>query len=191
MKLLTLGVSLVMLTGCASVPKQLQNEPISGMQVNTVQGMENCKVELPVRWGGVVSKVESTNKGSYIEVVSKALSRNTRPKETDISYGRFIIFTEKFVEPKIFKSGREVTVLGNVESCVEGKIDKMDYRFPLVKTIGLHLWKPRPVEPDVVIYPSLWLYDSWPHPYRYPRPVRHRHPHGENKPADDKKDKDQ
>jgi len=174
MRKLSLIVGSLAITACASIPEQLRNESVSGLQVASVQATESCEVQLPVRWGGVITKVETTNEGTFIEVISKELGRNSRPKLTDVTYGRFIALSKNFIEPEIYKAGREITVLGDVAHCVPGKIDKMDYRFPMVKVTALQLWKPRPEGPDVVVFPSLWMHDVWPHPYRYPRPIRRR-----------------
>ena len=129
----------LLLAGCASTPpleKIEDNTPIESVLQNTdaYEGQE-------VRWGGAVVSVENKERETWIEIVSRDLKSNGRPKENDASGGRFIAKVVGFLEPEIYKKGRMVTIQGKVSGSEAGFIGTHAYTFPVVKSTKAHLWQ--------------------------------------------------
>lgn len=177
LKVFVLPASLALLAGCVSIPKPLEGDypDFYPDQVN------ERSVGARVRWGGEIIETEPDSEGTCIEILARKLDRTYRPETGDRSQGRFLACRDDFQDPAIFRSGREVTVIGQIEELMPGHIGEFAYRYPVVNAETLYLW---PIRPDVVHvrhHPGYWgwydpWYDPWwgyrPHPYRSGTRVR-------------------
>jgi len=50
-----------------------------------------------------------------MEVFQRALGWRGEPKETTASEGRFLVLIEKYLDPYLFRSGKKITVAGEIE----------------------------------------------------------------------------
>lgn len=176
MKLVPLILSsLLLLGGCASsVPIEIR-EPVSDSP-SVAQAREDPKayVGKHVRWGGKIVSVENKEQDTWVEVVAKDLGDEGRPAYGDNSFGRFLVRTEGFLDPAIYRADREVTVFGVLENQWTKKIGELDYTYPLVNAERLYLWQ----DPD-----RRYVYDRQPYgyypyyydPFYYPWDWRHHH----------------
>lgn len=178
MKTYALVVSMaLLLIGCASVP-QAVDQPVSEPELSlvAVQKAPDQYRGQTVRWGGSVVKVVNNSGGSQLEVLARPLQTSSRPSETGASPGRFIIASDDFLDPEVFKSGTLVTVLGEVAGVQTGKVGEYDYHYPVVQAAGLHLWPPlseRRRSMHDPYWDSPWMYPFGPYPYRlYPHHYR-------------------
>jgi outer membrane lipoprotein len=132
--------------------------------------------------GGTVAAVRNMKDGSHLEIVQANLDSRGYPEDTYESGGRFLAITSDFLDPEKFKSGRRVTVIGEVKGLQVRKIDEIDYTYPVIAIRELHLWRPEqqtshyypnPAYPyywyDPAYYWSPYWYDPW-FPRRYNRP---------------------
>ena len=124
--------------------------------------------------GGIIAGTTATEKGSMIEALYVPVNSRGYLKWATASHERFLaVFSEKFLEPLIFSKGREVTLAGEFVEVRKGRIEEMEYTYPLFEIKELYLWEERKdyyyVEPP---------YPYWNPPYLYwwyePR-WRHRH----------------
>lgn len=93
--------------------------------------------------GGIIVSSINTKEGTYIEVVQKPLDYRGRPEDTDISYGRFIILYEGYLDTAIYSQGREITVAGEVIGKIMRPLGQIQYQYLLIKSKELHLFEPR------------------------------------------------
>jgi len=93
--------------------------------------------------GGVIVSSTNTNEGTYIEVLQKPLDYSGRPEDTDASFGRFIIFSDGYLETAVYSQGREITVAGEVMGKELLPLGEIQYPYPLIKSKELHLFEPR------------------------------------------------
>lgn len=123
------------------------------MDIDRFKGVE-------VRWGGEITYVENKAEDTWIEVVSRPLSKSGRPNEDGPSGGRFVARFKGFADPVVYQVGQQLTVLGTIEGKSRRAIGDFEYAFPVVSVTGSHLWPPEPeVDRD---YPPWWYYDPWP-----------------------------
>jgi outer membrane lipoprotein len=92
--------------------------------------------------GGIIISSRSTEEGTYIEVLQNPLDSRDRPKDTDVSDGRFIIFSESYLDPAIYSKGRAVTVAGEVLGKMIRPLDDIEYPYTLIRSKEIHIVEP-------------------------------------------------
>ena len=167
-----------LLSACSSVPKNVRGD-VAEVTVSAVQTGVGQFQGMPVRWGGVIAQMQIKDGMSKVEIVEKPLSSSGRPVAGNLTGGRFIAIFSGFVDPLIFATGREITVMGSIQEVIEGKISEQPYTYPVLAVSGHHLWEERQYYDDynttVVVRAGYWdpYYNPywWGHPYHYHGPV--------------------
>lgn len=174
MKWASLGAAALLLSACSTVPDELK-VPEQTNLVNYQQALEQPQavVGQTARWGGAIADVRNSDSGTIIEVVNFDLIHYGRPQTSDESDGRFLAVIDKFVDPLVYKKGRFITFVGQIEAPREGKIDEYKYVFPTLNVTGMKLWKEQRESNVEIDYSPLWWRHSFygPYPYTYPAPV--------------------
>ncbi len=153
----------ILLSACSTVPREVENAPESSPSIVAVQNDPMPYAGQTVRWGGSIVKTENQDGETIIQIVSRPLSSNTRPTESDQTDGRFIAKFDGFLDPEIYKTDRMLTVVGEIDGLQLSKIGDSEYTFPVVKVDSHYLWE-EIVEPDHPYgYYDPWY--PWPHPY--------------------------
>ncbi len=149
------------LTACVSIPEPLVGEyPLLEPQQATQLGQSQN-----IRWGGVIIAVKPEADSTCMEILSKPLDSKQRPINQDGTTGRFIACKSQFLDPAIFKEGREVTVTGPIKQIEERLIGEFVYAYPIIDATTIYLWAERLER--VSYYTGGFYY--WPHyiPYFY------------------------
>lgn len=163
----TLLLTAALITGCASVPAPLEgnySEAFFPKQAN------DQSVGANVRWGGTVIETMPETDRTCIEILAHQLDRRARPEPSDEDLGRFIACRSEFIDPEIFVNGREVTVVGEIETFRDGNVGDYNYVYPVVDADAVQLW---PVRVDKRYYGHAYYgygYPYWPYyhsPYYY------------------------
>jgi len=153
---LGLAVSLVLL-GCASVvPGDFQAGADRGLTLAEIWARPEASRGRTVILGGEILQVTPKPSETEVEVLERPLGRQDRPEQTDASQGRFLVVMDGFLDPAVYRAGREVTVVGEVEGVTARPIGEVMYTFPLLRGRYLHLW---PLRRHVVTDPG------WPHAF--------------------------
>jgi outer membrane lipoprotein len=120
--------------------------------------------------GGIIVKTKFTGKGSELEAVDVPVDRYGYFQERGRSEGRFLaILTgdNKMLDPIVYGRGRRVTLAGEFIETKNGKIDDMEYDYPVFEIKQIYLWpKEREYDP-MLFYDDPWFY---PYPYYYGDP---------------------
>lgn len=170
MKAIILILGILTFSGCATdIPRPILNAPEVNVSYTQALKEPDKHRGLPVRWGGVITKIENRSEESWIEIVDQPLDQEGYPRSTDRSAGRFLARVAGFVDPVVYASQRRVTVAGKLDGTLQQRIGEHPYTYPVVKAEHLHLW---PVQPKTVNYYYPYPYDPW-YPWGYP--YRHRH----------------
>jgi outer membrane lipoprotein len=91
--------------------------------------------------GGTIIQTLPKPKETEIEVVQKPLSSSGEPLLTDKSEGRYLIRVDRFLDPAIYRTGRDITVAGEVQGSELRRVGEIDYRYPVIAALELYLWK--------------------------------------------------
>lgn len=160
---LTTSVLALLASSCASIPQPLQGEypdtqPAQAGQYN---------IGGSVRWGGVIIATNPQPDQTCFEILGKPLEENQRPIEADQSEGRFIACKPGFQDPEVFKAGREITIIGKLDTLEPRMIGEYEYQYPILNAEVVYLW---PERPDYAAYPNNYHPYFWPYhyPYYYP-----------------------
>lgn len=125
-------------TGCATVPKPLAVGTFANVTPSAAQNDDFIGER--VRWGGTIAKTEPGKNETCFEVVSYPLDSTARPLETDTTEGRFIACAPYFYDPEVYSKGREVTIIGNIQTASVRKVGEYEYRYPQVSAETIYLW---------------------------------------------------
>jgi len=126
-----------------SVSKQSLNLVDPGVTFEALAADPDRHVGRYLLLGGAIAAVRvSGNGGSELEVVQLPTDQRGRITSTDRSSGRFIALDNAFRDPAIYRPGRLVTLVGQVAGQKTGRLDEVDYRYPVLTVHELHLWDP-------------------------------------------------
>lgn len=164
----SLCLLLIVLAACATVPQSLSGGLFA--DVTPASAQSDHDIGQRVRWGGNIVTVEPAKNETCLEVVSRPLDSSARPQETDRTAGRFIACVRGFYDPAVYAQGREVTIIGTLQSAIVRKVGEYDYRFPRVSADAVHLWpmRERYERWPPYYYADPFWYGPWPYWHRYP-----------------------
>ena len=170
MKRISLAIALaLLLSGCVhvmsqeSVRKSVKDIPFSKVASDVFFYEGKTFI-----WGGIIVGTTLTEEGTVIEVVQTPLNRYGVINDTDVSEGRFLVRSRKFLDPLIYEKGRYITVAGVLTGSEKRPLGKTDYVYPVLGAKEVYLWKEEALYPP---YYDPWYYNPW-----YQRPYyRHRY----------------
>ena len=134
-----------------------------------------------VIYGGYILDTANNPNGSVLTILQAPLDSSNEPVSQDLSQGRFLLVSKKFLDPEIYSKGRKITVGGKVTGAVSKTLDNRLYSYPEIEALEIHLWpkEDRYVRPYYPYYYDPWFY-PWFYPWYYPpyypyyRPYRYR-----------------
>jgi outer membrane lipoprotein len=156
--------------GCAPVIskpalKDAEEPPVEAVQKNP-EAFKGKKV----LWGGIILDVENLEETTVIEVFRTALGYTKKPTG-EVAGGRFLVSAAGYLDPIVYKPKSGITVAGTVKGVEVKKIGKMDYLYPVLTPLEMHveeieapLYPAAPLPwPYYPYWPYYWPY--WPYPY--------------------------
>ncbi len=114
--------------------------------------------------GGVIVHSKFTAAGSQIEAMHVPVDDSGYFQETGSSEGRFLAVSPKdgtMLEPAVYHRGRRVTLAGEFIELGKGRIDEMEYVYPVFRIKQIYLW------PEERPYYYYGYYGPWFYPYPY------------------------
>ena len=183
-----IGIAVLVLTSCAPVlDRELMDQGAREFQLShLVETPEVFKDHLFIL-GGVIVETKLTEMGSQIEALFIPVNASGYLRDSSRYQGRFLAVYSRskgILDPLIFKKGREITLAGDFMGVRKGKIDEMEFSYPVfeVRQIYLHedysyAWPYYPYYYPYYspyYYRSPFMYDPWgryyPGPYWPPPP---------------------
>ncbi len=158
-----------MLSSCAPVlSRDLMSEGVRNVSFSLLREAPGAYQGKLFILGGLIVETRFTEKGSQIEALSMSVDSSGYLRETEHSTGRFLaVFprVEGFLDPLVYGKGRKITLAGEFLEIRNGKIDEIEYAYPVFKIKQIHLWEERveyyyPGYPYYYPYPY-WWYDPW------------------------------
>jgi len=117
--------------------------------------------------GGVIVDTKLTEKGSQIEVLYIPVNSSGYLRDSQRYQGRFLAVYSRskgILDPMIYKKGREITLAGDFVEVRKGKIDEMEYSYPVFEVRQIYLHE------EYQHYPYGWPYYPYYYPYYYGSP---------------------
>ncbi|KXI23153.1 Slp family lipoprotein [Photobacterium sanguinicancri] len=141
-KKLFLGVFLVFMVGCASLPETLKTQtetPITDL-VTIIDDPDGAQGQ-EVRLGGIIASITNEKDRTRLEIASLPLTSDGRPRIDSKPVGRFVAYVPGFLEPLEYAPDRLVTVVGRLTGKEDGKVGEHEYAFPVVDATGNQIWR--------------------------------------------------
>ncbi len=167
-----------LLASCAPVSKEVMSRVDETLTYQVVKQDPEVYRGRTVLWGGVIVQTVNRQNETLLFVRQTELDFEKRPKDLDRSAGRFIVRYAGFLDPNIYKEGREITVGGDIAGSQVLPLENTQYTYPMVAAREIHLWeKPQPVYPYYYpyypyyypYYDPFWGSPFWWGPYRWHR----------------------
>jgi outer membrane lipoprotein len=145
---------LALFSGCAPISKDLRAQADRTLNFQQVfKNPEAYKGKIVI-WGGeIIETINQKDGTTLLVVLQRPLDWMEEPK-FQRSEGRFIILTEGYVDPYVFKRGRRITVAGEILGRKVMRLGELEYPYPLLQSKQLYLW-------------GEYYYSPYPYPY-YP-----------------------
>jgi outer membrane lipoprotein len=166
-RLLLILTAMGLIVSCAPFSKEMLLRVDPALNFVDVQKNPDAYAGKTVLWGGVIIETSNKQQETVLKVLQTELDYQKRPTRLDRSLGRFLIRQPGFLDPAIYKEGREITVAGEVAGKEVQPLGSSQYAYPVIAAKEIYLWERRPAYRP--IYP-LWYYDPyyfWWHRYPY------------------------
>jgi outer membrane lipoprotein len=125
-----------------------------------------------VLWGGQIIQILPQDGTTLIEVLQIPLGRRGKPEEAYASEGKFLILISKYLDFSQFDKGKKITVAGEIQGADQGEeiksLGEKDYRYPVILSEEIYLWK------GLYPYSSISKYPSDPYEYNPFNPFERR-----------------
>lgn len=136
--------------GCASspvaVPEPLKKQVDPTLTFSQLRQDPKAFEGKMIVLGGEVLSAKRLTEGTRLEVLQLPLDDDERPVVTRTdSQGRFFAIEKDFLDPAMFPSNTQVTIVGEVVGTIDAKLDEMNYQYPTVMIKHLHAWKDQPL----------------------------------------------
>jgi outer membrane lipoprotein len=95
-----------------------------------------------VLWGGRIIDTLPGPKSTQLVVLQLELNRQDRPQDNDQSHGRFLVHSDRFLDPAVYSRGTLVTVVGTLKGVESRAIGQMTYRYPVIDVVEIKKWQP-------------------------------------------------
>jgi len=93
-----------------------------------------------VMFGGKILNNQASPSASELTVLHLRIDGRDRPKEGDQSEGRYLIQSDQFLDPAIYKKETLLTVAGKITGSEVRAIGGFEYVYPKLKAIEIKLW---------------------------------------------------
>ncbi|MCF6159552.1 MAG: hypothetical protein E3K32_13505 [wastewater metagenome] len=149
-------VLLLSMIGCAPViSKQVREQVDPAITPEEVlSNPEQYSGEMIILSGEIIeTKIDKED--TLIVVLQRPAGFRGRPKDAGTSAGRFLALVDHYLDPFIYRQGREITIGGRIEGTRALPLGETQYVYPVIHVEDLYLW---PIERDYYRpYPSFHI----------------------------------
>ncbi|WP_424411753.1 Slp family lipoprotein [Pasteurella sp. PK-2025] len=173
MKKFTALFSVLLLTGCIMPPKGLERDDFTLQHLDKIQAEDYACQCKQARLGGKVLSAQALPGKMKLEILSLPLvSLSAKPLISAQTNGRFIVYLEGFIDPESLKD-QYITVKGKLIKQQKGKIDQVDYLYPVIEANHYKKWQlieEYYYDPDEMADWRESLRRGWGYPFFRPEP---------------------
>lgn len=134
-------LSSLVMTSCAPViSRETLKEVDQNVQFKQILEAPEAYRGRIVLLGGKIIKTENFSDKTIIVILQYPLGFRNRPTAKDASKGRFIVSVPGFLDPTIYRAGRNITVVGAVAGKEVRPLDEIEYAYPIIVRREIYLW---------------------------------------------------
>lgn len=160
---LALVSAALFLCGCATppVPRSLRESVTPGVSFKDVLARPEAHAGEIVLWAGEVLSLKNEKDQTVVEVLQIPCNTRGTPRSREESEGRFLVAFQRYLDEAVYKAGRTVTVVGQVQGVRRQALGsgKADYAYPLLLGQYIYLWPRR--QPPPPYDPPYWNSVYW------------------------------
>ena len=132
--------------GCVVISQDLRSKVDSSLTFEEVFQNPWAYKGKTVLWGGeIIQTLPQKDDATVIEVLRWPLNWREAPRRTVSFQGKFLVLVKDHLDLSLYKREKDITVVGEIEGEIQGEEDQRlsdgTYRYPLVLSKELHLWK--------------------------------------------------
>jgi len=132
---------IIALTGCAHVmSRQVLQEVDGDVSFEMLLEKPEACAGKTLLLGGDIIETQTFPEKTVITVLQRPLGLGDRPLSKNESKGRFIVEAAGFLDPAIYRAGRQITVAGTFVAEEVRPLGKMKYTYPVIRCREIHLW---------------------------------------------------
>ncbi len=94
--------------------------------------------------GGQIVENQVGREGSTLEILRHRLDRYGNPTGVDEASGRFIVRTERLLDPTLYGPGQFITLTGTLVGVETRELRKREYDYPVFTLQEAYIWTPVP-----------------------------------------------
>lgn len=163
-RVIAIGMASLLFASCAPVlDRQLMREGQRNVSFDELRSNPDAYKGRLYILGGLIAEARFTEQGSQLEVLAVPVDSHGYLEEHERSSGRFLAVLSRskaLLDPIVYKRGREVTLAGEFREIWKGKIDEMEYEYPVFEIRQIHLFEEQQ-------YYNMYPYPYYPYPYWY------------------------
>ena len=131
---------LVMLGCAAGISNQARSEVTVMEPFGELQQNVEHYIGETVMLGGKIIETYVQDNSTELTVLQLELDRGDRPQASAQSAGRYLVRSDKFLDPALYPAGTIITVVGRLVERQERLIGSMPYRYPVIVPIEIKKW---------------------------------------------------
>ncbi len=156
-------MTVAMFSGCTrAISEQVRAQVNEGISLKAVRENPSGYTDEMTLWAGEIITAKNEKEGTMIEILQKPADLESRPKQGDLTEGRFLAYYKGYLDVAIYAKGREVTVAGRLKGERVQRLGEIEYTYPVIEVEEIYLWPEREKEQ----YPFEYYY-PWPRPHWY------------------------
>ncbi len=133
-------LSVLFLSACATQTSSVRQAPVDNVSLQTILNTPEAHQDKTVRWGGAVARLKNYADRAELTIVEFPLTKRGKPITTENSAGRFVVETDRFLDPLIYKEGALVTVLGSINDKQTLTVDEKTLTAPVLTLLDARVW---------------------------------------------------
>ena len=130
--------------GCASgFSRQMRSQVTYTGPFSDVQKTPDTYLGEIALFGGKILDNQASPAASELTVLHLHTDSRHRPEDNDQSEGRYLIQSDQFLDPAIYKKGALLSVVGRLSGSETRTIGGFDYVYPKLRAMEIKLWPKR------------------------------------------------
>jgi outer membrane lipoprotein len=167
-KMVALITIALLFPSCAHViSKPLREKAVTDIPFEEIRRDTDKYIGKTIILGGVIVETRNTVEGTIIEAIQAPIDAYGSITDPDRSEGRFQAIYRGYLDPLIYKKGREVTIAGELVGSREKTLGEIEYRYPFLEIKEMHLWEEKREYYYPPSYPPYWYRPYWYEPWWY------------------------
>jgi len=135
------GLLLLLVFGCAAPLSQQARSQVTYTGSFSALAKDAQKfIGETVILGGKIIDVTAATAGSELTILQLPLDQNQRPVDEDKSEGRYLIRSQRFLDPEIYKKGSLLTAVGKLTEVETRDIGQFNFAYPVFQELEIKVW---------------------------------------------------